>query len=197
MKGKRGGGGWLKRNTVRYEVCLHLVSWNHDCMKREEERRREDLPKTCQFMRPAGTCYSGNRHTQTHSVVAIDAWFIYTVSITWGCSPHERHYLSNVINWINYICLKCSHSQASFPSLRGQLWLISVHRCRKPTSAVMQWCDTWAVVSIFYSLSKTVTLCSLKSQSIFIIFHLFMDGVNIFIWLGIRRAANLFYKGQP
>lgn len=124
-----GEVGWLKRNTVNMKVVSIWFSWNHDYNK-----RWEDFPKSCQFTEPAGTFYSGNRHTQAASTVGIYAWFISTVAITQACSPHGTSYLTSVKNWSNYVCLKCSHFKTSFPVMRRrQLWLISDHRCRTPT----------------------------------------------------------------
>lgn len=106
---------------------------------------------------------------------------LYTLSITQGYSPHERLYLASVINWINYICLKCSHSQVSFPSVISDRW------CRKPTSVIWINSDVTPELSClyFYSLSNTLTLCSHNPKSIFI------ECLHRFIPLGILRAANL------
>jgi len=64
MKGKRG---MIKEKYWTYEGCLHLGSWNRDCVKSEVE----DLPENCQSVKPAGTRYAGNR--RTNIVVGIDA----------------------------------------------------------------------------------------------------------------------------
>lgn len=184
-----GEVGWLKRNTVNMKVVSIWFSWNHDYNK-----RWEDFPKSCPFTEPAGTFYSGNRHTQAASTVGIYAWFISTVAITQGCSPHGTSYLTSVKNWSNYVCLKCSHFKTSFPVMRRrQLWLISDHRCRTPTVCLpSEPAAIWHLRCFFFLTAKAKILTFNV-----VYFH----NISFFSWmssrftpLGIKRAACLFKK---